>query len=66
MMELAAFACLRDGEDERAKGYFDTAATFFYLMRLWNAGKLNEWASNNIESVRPNAKKGILKIPIPS
>ena len=31
LAELAAFACLRDGDDDRARGYFDTAATYYYL-----------------------------------
>ena len=66
LCELAAFACLRDGEVERAHDYFDTAATSYYLMGLWNGGKLNEWASNNIESLIEQAKSNSLSIPMKS
>jgi hypothetical protein len=64
LMELAGFACLRDGDDDRAAGYLDTAATYYYLTGLWNAGQLNEWASRNIDVVRPHAKQNTLRIPM--
>jgi SIR2-like domain len=56
LTEVAAFACLRQGEDDRARGHFDTAATYYYLTGLWNAGRLNEWACNNIDQVKDHAK----------
>ena len=65
LTEVAAFACLRHGEDERAQGHFDTAATYYYLTGLWNAGRLNEWACNNTDQVRDQAKNGVLSIPMP-
>jgi hypothetical protein len=52
LTELAAFACLRDDESLRAKGYFDTAATYYYLVGLWNAGKLCEWASEHVDTIK--------------
>lgn len=44
LAEVSAFACLRNNEIEWAKGYFDTAATYYYLTGLWDGGKLSEWA----------------------
>jgi hypothetical protein len=52
LTELAAFACLRDDESLRAKCYFDTAATYYYLTGLWNAGRLCEWASEHLDTLK--------------
>jgi hypothetical protein len=35
-------------------------------MGLWNGGKFNEWASNNIESLIEQAKSNSLSIPMKS
>jgi hypothetical protein len=64
LAELAAFTCLNYGEEDRAKGFFGSAATCYYLTGLWNAGQLNEWASQNIEPLKRHAKDGTLRIPI--
>ncbi|MGJ6970063.1 SIR2 family protein [Streptosporangium sp. G11] len=50
--ELLAFEYLRRGDTGRARNIFDYAATRFYLSGNWNAGRLNEWASVNIERVK--------------
>jgi hypothetical protein len=51
LTEVAAFSCLCHGEEDRARGFFDTAASFYYLTGLWNAGRHNEWASSNISRI---------------
>lgn len=66
LTELAAFSCLFHDDDARALGYFDTAATYFYLVGLWNAGAHNEWACRNLAEVREYAKKYSLRIPMPT
>lgn len=62
-MEILAFEYLRESQKELARDYFDYAATSFYLRGLWNAGQLNEWAANNIESMVDLAKRNTLLIP---
>lgn len=62
-MELLAFEYLREAQDELAQNCFDYAATSFYLRGLWRAGKLNEWAANNIKSMMDIAKRNTLLIP---
>jgi hypothetical protein len=62
-IEILAFEYLREGKKELARNYFDYAATSFFLRGLLNAGQLNEWASNNIESISDIAKKSTLLIP---
>ena len=66
LTEVAAFACLRHGEEDLARGYFDTAASFYYLKGLWNAGRYSEWACNNAGNVKEYATSGVLRIPMPS
>ena len=63
LTEVAAFACLRHGEEDRARGFFDTAASFYYLMGLWNAGRHSEWACSNTGRIKKYATNGILRIP---
>jgi len=60
LTELAAFACLRDGEPVRAKAYFDTAATYYYLTGLWNSGRLCELASDNLDLVKRSGIENLL------
>jgi hypothetical protein len=62
-MELLAFHYLREGQGELAQNCFDYAATSFYLRGLWRAGRLNEWAANNTESMKNIAKRNTLVIP---
>ena len=63
LTEVAAFACLRHGEEDRARGFFDTAASFYYLMGLWNAGPHSEWACSNTGRIEKYATNGVLRIP---
>ncbi len=63
MAELSGFAFLQSGNVESAKGYFDSAATYYYLVGLPNAGRLCEWAVNNLEALVSFAKTGTLNFP---
>jgi hypothetical protein len=63
LAEISAFTCLQRGEVERAKGYFDTAATYYYLTGLWNGGNLAAWASENVEGLQPDCKARSLYLP---
>lgn len=63
LAEIAAFTCLRKGEIERATGYFDTTATAYYLTGLWNGGRMAEWASRNIEAIKPYVMDRTLRFP---
>lgn len=62
-IELLAFEHLREGQKEQAQNCFDYAATSFYLRGLWNAGRQNEWAANNIEKMMDSARENTLLIP---
>jgi hypothetical protein len=63
LTEVAAFDCLRHGDEDHARGFFDTAATFYYLTGLWNAGRHSEWACSNIDRIKEYAMNGVLRIP---
>lgn len=63
LSELAGFHYLRDGDDNRAKAYFDSAATYYYLTGLWQGGEQLEWASRNLDQVRVHAAAKSLYIP---
>jgi hypothetical protein len=63
LAEIAAFTCLQRGEVERAKGYFDTAATYYYLTGLWNGGKSAEWACENVAAIKTDGKVRSLYLP---
>jgi hypothetical protein len=66
LAEISAFTCLQRDEVERAKGYFDTAATYYYLTGLSNGGKLAEWACQNIAALGADVKAGTLYLPPPA
>jgi len=59
----AANTCLQRGEVERAKGYFDTAATYYYLTGLSNGGELAEWACQNVAALGADVEAGTLYLP---
>jgi hypothetical protein len=63
LTEVAAFACLRHGEEDRARGFFDTAASFYYLTGLWSAGRHSEWACSNLDRIKECARNSVLRIP---
>jgi hypothetical protein len=63
LAEMAAFTCLRKDEFDRAKGYFDTAATYYYLTGLWNGGRVSEWASQNVETLKAGVTLAGLRMP---
>jgi hypothetical protein len=63
MTEVSAFELLRRGEIDRAQGCFDSAATYFYLAGLRNAGRLNEWASHNAPSLVATAQRRMMTFP---
>lgn len=63
-MEIFAFLCLREGNQDLAQNCFDSAATSYYLCGLWNAGQINEWAANNIGRLVDISKGNTLVIPI--
>lgn len=50
-LELWAFKKIQKSELEEAENIFNYAADCYYLRGLWNAGKLNEYAANNIEKI---------------
>jgi SIR2-like domain len=64
LTELAAFAALRADDEDQARGFFDTAATFYYLTDLWNAGRYDEWACNNTAAIKECARSRSLIIPV--
>jgi SIR2-like domain len=66
LAEISAFTCLQRGEVERARGYFDTAATYYYLTGLSNGGKLAEWACQNIALLSADLQAGTLYVPTPA
>jgi hypothetical protein len=63
LLEILAFEYLHDGQHDMARRVFDAAATSFYLRGLWNAGRVNEWASNNIDRLVRSSRKNSLVIP---
>lgn len=63
LAEISAFTCLEKGEVERAKGYFDTAATYYYLTGLWNGGSLAEGACENVAALKLDDKVRSLYLP---
>jgi hypothetical protein len=62
-VEILAFEYLRDGKLDYASNSFDYAATSFYLRGLWNAGRLNEWASKHPDKLVGLARQDSLFIP---
>jgi SIR2-like domain len=62
-VEMLAFDQVRKEDFESASAFFDYAASCFYLRGLWNAGRINEWAASNTETLREIAKKNTLRIP---
>ncbi|WP_329217040.1 hypothetical protein OG352_13790 [Streptomyces sp. NBC_01485] len=61
--EVLAFEYLRRGRIEQARNVFDYSATRFYLSGNWNAGKVNEWASSNIDLLNLHWDKNTLVVP---
>lgn len=62
LAELAGFASHRKGELERAAGFFDSAATFYYLDGLWRAGEFCESMSRRTHTIEPEAMMNTLFI----
>lgn len=62
--EIWAFEHVRDWALETAANLFDYAATCFYLRGLGKAGRLNEWAVRNVETLIDSAARNSLAFPI--
>jgi hypothetical protein len=61
--ELEGFSSLWNGDYDRARGFFDTAATHYYLDGCPQGGLAMEWASNNLDELRQKGKRWTLFIP---